>query len=559
MPNFGNSLEISWQYRHYRPLMATPQFPTARILVVDDDRSNVLLLEKILERSGYSNVLGFTDPRLVIPALKEGGADLVLLDLMMPHVDGFELMEQMRAIIPEDTFVPILVLTADVSARAKVKALSGMATDFLTKPFDAAEAMLRIRNLLWLRSLHVEQARYEQELEEIVHERTFELRSALGDLRRAQQQVIQQERMHALAVMAGGVAHDLNNALAVILGFGEFVLRDCERQPSLARNAESMKAIVTAAEDAARMVTRLREFSRPQADEVRLPVYLASLARQAVSLSEPRWRTQARANGSVIEVIADTDKVPLIEGDAAELREVLTNLIFNAVDAMPQGGRITLRTTAENGHVVLEVSDTGTGMSESVRQRCLEPFFTTKGEKGTGLGLAVVYGIVDRHCGTMDIESECRKGTTFRLRFPVTSADHGAAPGEKVAGPEHARILIVDAENTLRRILRGFLEDDGHQVTEAKTGMEALRRFAPGEFDLVITNQVLDDLPGHRVIAEIKERWAPQRVIMLTGFAADSDETGGADLVLAKPVPRDLLRNALAKVLAPIPSHSTAN
>jgi len=144
---------------------------------------------------------------------------------------------------------------------------------------------------------------------------------------------------------------------------------------------------------------------------------------QTVSLTQPKWKTQARSSGRTIEVVTNLEDVPPVTGNPSELREALTNLIFNAVDAMPEGGTITLRSHSEDQAVLCEVSDTGTGMSEDVRTRCLEPFFSTKGDKGTGLGLSMVFGTIKRHNGTLDIESAVGRGSTFRIRFPV---DNGA-------------------------------------------------------------------------------------------------------------------------------------
>ena len=218
--------------------------------------------------------------------------------------------------------------------------------------------------------------------------------------------------------MAGGIAHDFNNALSIIMGFTELLLRDAKGGLTEEAATPPLSTILAASEDAARIVHRLRGFYRTEEEEERLPIDLNQLIEQAVSWTRPRWQTTATAAGRTITVTANPGKIPCVAGDAAELREALTNLIFNAVDALPQGGAITLCTRAEADAVVLTISDNGTGMSEEVRQRCLEPFFTTKGESGTGLGLSMVFGIIRRHGGTIDIASEMGKGTTFTLRLP---------------------------------------------------------------------------------------------------------------------------------------------
>ena len=532
---------------------------SARILIVDDEPANVKLLEMMLELAGYDDFRSTTDPRDALPLFREYHPDVVLLDLSMPHLDGFEVMRQLQGFIPQDTFLPILVLTAMVGMEIKRKALASGASDFLTKPFDNLEVLLRVKNLLQSRQLHMQMQRHNEELEVAVQERTIELREALIELRGTQQQVIRQERMHALAVMAGGVAHDLNNALAVVLGFSEIVLRDCQEVPALAEDKQAMEAIITAAEDAAQMVRRLGEFTRPESDSVRQPVDLNALVKQAVVLTEPRWRTQAFAAGADIEVRTETSAVSVISADPAELREALTNLIFNAVDAMPDGGTITLRTRQEDEKVTLEVSDTGTGMDEDVRERCLEPFYTTKGEKGTGLGLAVVYGIAQRHGATMEISSEPGVGTTFIFQLPVFQDSTPRAVETLPEGVSQLlRVLVVDDQAFLREIIRQYLSQDWHEVETAASGPEALEKFEAGEFDLVITDQAMPEQPGNQLVAVIKERAPHQRVIMLTGFGAGDDvrEVTGADAILAKPVSREALRRGIAEVMQSTKPHA---
>jgi signal transduction histidine kinase len=499
----------------------------------------------------------------VISLYQEFDPDVILLDLSMPHLDGFEVMARLRALIPAESYVPILVLTAMVTSEAKRGALSAGANDFLTKPFDVTEVLLRVKNLLETRRLHVELRQHNTTLESTVKERTQELASALTKLQATQQQVIQQERLHAFGVMAGGVAHDFNNVLSIVLGYGELALGDCEGQPGREKDAESLRMIVTAAQDGARMVTRLREFHRPEGSrlEASLPVDLNVLAQQAVSLTEPLWKTQALKDGIVIKVsLAGASGLPPVLGDPAELREVLTNLIFNAVHAMPGGGTITVDTRAEAEHVILEVSDTGSGMTEEVRRRCLEPFYTTKGDKGTGLGLAMVCGIAQRHGATMDLESDIGRGTTFRFRFPAA-----AWPGTEdgAAGIEWARplkILVVDDQEYIREILTLFLAEDCHIAEAVSGGAEALERIGCESFDLLITDQAMPDMTGGQLAAAVKERAPGTRVILLTGFGAEESPGEGGDaidLVVGKPVTKEMLRQAIARVVATEPALAT--
>ena len=528
----------------------------AKILIVDDEPANVLLLKRILTRMQFANIVGITDSREVTALFKEFQPDLVLTDWLMPHVDGFALIEQIRALAGSDEYLPIIVLTADVTPQTRQRALAAGATDFLTKPFDQLNVLLRIANLLQTRLSYLKIQEQNAGLEESVRERTIELEKTLTELQTSQHQVIQQERLAALGSMAGGIAHDFNNALSVIMGFGELLLRDVEHGLTKEKATASITTILTAAEDAAKIVHRLREFHRPdEASARRLPVDLNQLIEQAISLTQPRWQTEATAAGRTITVTTELGQIPCIAGDDTELREALTNLIFNAVDALPKGGAITFRTRPEGAAVVLEISDTGTGMSEEVRLRCLEPFFTTKGKRGTGLGLSMVFGIVRRHGGTIDIFSEIGQGTTFVLRLPVASEGESVAmadPVPRLRRPLH--ILVVDDQPVLCHLVCEHLQDDFHTCETAVSGSDALKKFRAAHFDLVITDQVMAKMTGEQLAIAVKEIDPKIRVILLTGYANDStaDEpySGAIDLVLAKPLSQAALRDAFARVMA---------
>jgi signal transduction histidine kinase len=396
-------------------------FRQAKILIIDDELSNVQLLESILRRERFTNVRSTTDSRAAASLFQEFRPDLVLIDWLMPHFDGRAVLEHVRVLSSGEEYLPIVVLTADVTPEARRSALAAGATEFITKPFDGVEVVLRIGNLLRRRLAHV--SIYEQKLalEETVHQRTLNLEKAVAELRASQQQLVQAERLSALGTMASGIAHDFNNALTLIIGFGEIMLRDAERGRLTKENTiPCLQDILAAARDASTTVRQLREFSKfGDSSEVHRTVNLNKVIEQAVSFTKPKWEIQSFAEGSQVTAQVDFADIPDVLGDAGQLRDAVVNLIFNAVDAMPQGGTITLRTRAEPKYVIVQVSDTGAGMTEEVRRRCLEPFFTTKGQHGSGLGLAMVFSIVQRHMGNIDITSELGKGTTITLRLPV--------------------------------------------------------------------------------------------------------------------------------------------
>lgn len=531
-----------------------------KILIIDDEEPNVRLLGRVLKRAGFDNFVGTTDSREAAALFADFQPDIVFTDWLMPELDGCGVIEQLREMTATDDFLPIVVLTADVTMQTKKRALAAGATDFLTKPFDQLEVTLRLRNLLKARLAHLTIQRQNETLEESVRQRTIELEQALSELQRSQQQVIQQERLAALGTMAGGIAHDFNNALSIIMGYAEMMLRDAESGQNTQSPALSISTILTAAEDAARIVRRLGEFYRPlEAGEEHLPVNLNELVEQAVSLTRPRWHTAATAGGRSITVATALSEIPAITGDAAELREALTNLIFNAVDALPEGGTITLGTQREGEAVVLSISDTGTGMSEEVRQRCLEPFYTTKGQRGTGLGLSMVFGIILRHGGTIDIQSQPGQGTTFALSLPVARAEGGETPVAAAAARAPLHILLVDDQPILCELVCQHLRDDLHTVETALSGHEALEKFRAGRFDLVITDHVMAGMTGEQLAVALKEIAPRIPVILLTGYggetkAAHEGACKAIDLVVGKPLSRAALRQALAAVGQPSPA-----
>lgn len=529
-----------------RPLVS------ARILIVDDEAPNVRLLERILKRADFTNVVSTTDSRQVARIFAEFQPDLVLTDWLMPDLDGPAVIEQLGELIASDDYLPIVVLTADITPQTRQRALAIGANDFLTKPFDQAEVLLRIRNLLQARYWHVKIQEQNVALEESVRLRTIELEHALAELKGSQKQVIQQERLAALGAMAGGIAHDFNNSLCAIIGFSEILLHQARNGITGQSATKPLTMILTAAEDASQIVDRLREFYRPaQGEEHQIPIQLNKLVEQAVALTSPRWKTQSIAAGREISVKTELGQIPVMGGNGAEVREVLTNLIFNAVDAMPDGGTITLRTCCEADEVVLQISDTGTGMSEEVKARCLEPFFTTKGEKGTGLGLAMVFGIVQRHSGTIQLESRPGQGTTFTFRFPTARSQfESVASAPELANGASLYVLVVDDQPVLRQLLCEYLHSDLHRSETAENGEEALSKFREGKFDLVITDQIMAHMNGYELATELKKIRPEVPVILLTGLVDDSSQaepSDAVDLVLGKPLSRAAFRSALAR------------
>ncbi|HST31770.1 MAG TPA: response regulator, partial [Chthoniobacterales bacterium] len=238
----------------------------------------------------------------------------------------------------------------------------------------------------------------------------------------------------------------------------------------------------------------------------------------------------------------------------AELREVLTNLIFNAVDAMPGGGWLRFYTQQSGNQILLDISDTGIGMTEETVGKCLEPFFTTKGERGSGLGLTTSYGIIRRHGGNIEISSKVGQGTTFTISLPAFDEQHEAVPVRPQAQTmQSLHILVVDDHPTIREIVSSYLAQDQHIVATAANAKEALEKFQRDRFDLVITDQAMPEANGQELAASIKTLEPAEPVILLTGFAdlvkQDDDRARDVDLVLSKPARLGDLRKAIFQVM----------
>jgi len=538
---------------------------SARILIIDDQERCAAALARILERAGYAICITITDPSVAADRLEQLSPDLILLDLHMEPISGIEVLSVINEILPARSRPPVLVLTADTTPEARHEALAAGATDFLSKPLDPTEVLLRIDHILTARSLFLQCQTYSQGLERLVERRTADLQKQTQDLERTvtelretQHQVIQQERLRALGAMASGIAHDLNNGLTLIVGFGDILLSNSEKLAEQCKERTYVEQIVAAGHDAAQMVKRLREFYRPcAAREERQPVDVNALVDQSITLTNPKWQCQAEASGATIQIVKKLRPVPLVSGAPAELREVLTNLIFNAVDAMPCGGMLEFSTKADAGMACIEVADTGTGMTEETRRQCLEPFFTTKGESGSGLGLAMSYGIIRRHGGTISVSTRLNKGSTFTVKLPLSNdlLPEAVECGRRSVRP--LRVLVVDDHPAVCEIVSAYLAEDRHIVETATGAKEALKKFRADQFDVVITDWAMPNANGNELAAAIKGAMPKEPVIMLTGFAELLKETGqstaNVDLVLSKPPQLDELRRAIFAV-APVPA-----
>jgi PAS domain S-box-containing protein len=392
------------------------------------------------------------------------------------------------------------------------------------------------------------------------------LELAYEELRQTQQAVMRQEKLRVLGQMASGIGHDINNALSPAALYVELLLASDSGQSAEAKG--HLVVIQRAIDSVAQTVARMKEFySERDPQLANASVSLNRAIEQVVDLTRARWNAMPQESGVVIGVNTDlAPDLPRIIGNESEIRDALTNLILNAVDAMPKGGQITLRSRAvEPDQVQLDVADTGIGMDEATRSRCLELFFTTKGVRGSGLGLAMVYGVIERHGGEIQIESEPGGGTNVRLIFPAapTASVSSTAIRTEFRPQQPLRILVIDDDPIILKSLRDTLEMDGHCVEAADGGQRGIDAFRAASersepFAAVITDLGMPYVDGRTVANAIKSIRPQTPVILLTGWGhrmvAENDKPQNVDRVLSKPPKLAILRCALAELTTVVPT-----
>jgi PAS domain S-box-containing protein len=372
--------------------------------------------------------------------------------------------------------------------------------------------------------------------------------------RQERERAAQADKLRALGQLASGVAHDFNNALAAILGRAQLLRRSAACGGDF---AHGLDIILTAAEDAAATVRRIRSFAHQLPAEERAALDVRELLRDAVEITRTRWENDARARGLDYEVTVECERECELRthGNASELREVFVNLIVNAIDAMPEGGRVGIRCRPAGGRVQMLFTDTGAGMTEEVRARIFEPFFTTKGVHGTGLGLFVSYGIVERHAGRISASSEPGRGTTFTVELPHAEdsarASAGEPPRDKTARVRALSVLVVDDEEAVRWTLAEMVEALGHSVRTADCGRAALEALEASEFDVVFTDLSMPEMDGWEVARAVRKRSPLTSIAVVTGYGRDAARTQGdapADMVIGKPFDFTQVEEALAQL-----------
>jgi two-component system, cell cycle sensor histidine kinase and response regulator CckA len=482
-----------------------------RILVVDDEIRMCESLDILLSSRGYE-IQCFTDGRNALSYIHDQGCDLVLLDLMMPEMDGFTVLARIKESFPD---VQVIIMTAQGSAEYAVAALKGGADDYLCKPFAMDELIKRIQNSLKTRRLSKENALIE------------------GKLAMTEAQLRQAQKMEAIGTLAGGIAHDFNNILMGIQGHLSLMLFQIDAAHPFHPRLMTLEKLV---ESGSKLTSQLLGYARKGRYEVK-PVDLNSIIEENVE-------TFKRMRKDVLFIFDFATDLSLVEADTGQMEQILMNIFVNAADAMPGGGEIIVRTENKEiqtlpvlpfsmkpgRYVLLTISDMGVGMDEATRERIFEPFFTTKEMgRGTGLGLASVYGIVKGHDGYIDVESEPNKGTTFRIYFPVS--EQPAAMESKPSIEDVLRgvetVLFVDDEDEIVKVSKSLLEVMGYRVLTARNGQEALQiyRQQRDAIDIVLLDMIMPGMNGERVHEKLKEINPDVRILLLSGYSKDREAT----------------------------------
>ncbi|MBI9108382.1 MAG: response regulator [Spirochaetales bacterium] len=642
----------------------------ARVLVVDDEKSIRITLREFLQNEGYDvQIAG--DAIEALRILKTEEFDVVLSDLIMPKLTGVELLAQIQM---NSSNVKVIIMTGEPTADTAAKALRNGAFDYLVKPINKESVLKVVASAFGLKSLEDENRRYREGLEQLVEDRTRELKQSgekyqsiveniglgialispemeilelnnqvrewfpnidpgekpicyrafndppreifcddcpadrtrldgqvhesitiyptaggnrqyrissspimneKGEIKAVivimedmtvrltlEAQLRQAQKLEAMGTLASGIAHDINNTLAPITLYTDALLESEENLSERARRF--LTTIKQAAGDIESTIGRLSTFYKKDGGGLLIkPVDLHDLFQQVIDMTRPRWKDLLQKSGKTIEMKIDIpEHSPVFSGIESEIREALVNLVLNAVDAMPGGGIVTLRAVENEENVILEIEDTGTGMNDEQKSKCLEPFFTTKGDSGSGLGLAMVFGTMRRHHGEIEIDSEEGRGTTIRLIFPQLKSGNGAQATELVPNNlPPLRILCIDDEPAVREALKEILEMDNHQVVVAGNGMEGVKAVEEttrelNDFDVIITDLGMPDMDGWEVAERIKKLRPDTPVFLLSGwgnFIDDSKkEVQLVDGIMGKPPQIAEIRKALQKVFSPI-------
>jgi len=523
----------------------------ATILLVDDNPSNLSVLIDLLDQSNL-NILVAVNGKQGIKHAKLGKPDMILLDIMMPGIDGFETCRILKE-NEETKDIPVIFLTALTETEYKVKGFSLGAVDFITKPFQREEVLARIKTHITL----------QQQKKEVL-KLNKNLKKEIKRIKELEEQLRQSQKMEAIGTLAGGIAHDFNNILFPILGYTEIMMD--EYLPD-SDGWQNLNEILIATYRARELVNQILTFSRKTSVSLK-PLKIHLIIKEALKLMRSSIPT-------TIEIRQDIEETSPVMADPTQIHQVIINLCTNAFHAMKETGGVLevsfkesksgpepdlpLSKFSAESYAVLSVSDIGTGMDKNVLSKIFDPYFTTKGiGEGTGLGLAVVDGIIREHKGKIIVKSDPGKGSVFQVFLPVVMAkiekDDIKTSEPCIGGNE--KIMVVDDEPQIANVLKIMLEKLGYDVTIKTGSRDALEAFRlnPGNLDLIITDMTMPDMTGIELAEEIFRIRPDLPLILATGYSEFvSKETAGLYGIkefIMKPVVRDELAATIRRIFA---------
>jgi diguanylate cyclase (GGDEF)-like protein len=494
------------------------------VLLVDDSPLMVEMLGSILQSVGLT-VLEAHDGEQAITVARLHRPDCVLLDLGIPGVDGFETCRQIKAIF-RDSHVPVILITSEKALASQLQGYESGADDHVTKPVVREHLIAKVHAQLRVKSLH------------------DRLRAANAKLKQAQRTLMRAERLKAIGQMAAGLAHDFNNLLSSILGHAQVLQAKVDSPETL----RGLQAIEQVAQEGASTIKRLTQFAhRPAQAEECVRIDVADVLEDCRQMTRIHWKDEAEIRNVRYQVEMKVEPGLTVRACHSDLREVFTNLIVNALEAMPRGGTLTLAASRHGqSEILVEVQDTGTGITPDLQRQIFDPFFTTKPDTGAGLGLSIAYGIVARLQGRIDVVSRVGSGSTFRVVLPADVGTPVAAPvpvvTEATCASTHdgVSVLIIDDEPHIREVFTEILTDEGYAVAAEVDGESGLAKFRQSPADVVLTDLGMPGLSGWEVARQVRRLRPETKIILTSGWGmdleTDSPEQGIVDAVLPKPV-----------------------
>lgn len=524
----------------------------ANILIVDDQEANIDVLEGFLEMQGYSNLKTTTDPREVFSLLDSFRPDLILLDLSMPHMNGFEVMERLKEIVPEHTYLPILVLTADITKEAKIRALSDGASDFLTKPFDLLEVGLRIKNLLHTSYLQQQLQNHNQILDEKVKQRTRELQQKNQELTLAKEKAEAGDRLKTSFI--NNISHEIRTPLNGIMGFAQILtdptLSEEEKRDYLNILNESSERLINT-------VMNFMEISMISSGNQEVNNKDFTLSKFIYTVADHfRIRCEDKKLALIPEIPAGAEEIRLFT-DKELLFKIFRNLMDNAIRFTTRGS-VTLGFEVTEEEVVFFVRDTGKGISDEHKQSIFKSFMQednsyTRDYEGCGLGLSIATGLIELLGGKIWLDSEKGTGSTFYFSLPNSQVIIQPLVVRQEQNKKAVKTILVAEDDEINFIYTNVLiKGSTTKVLHAWNGEEAVRMSKENpDIFAVLLDLKMPVMDGFEAARQIREFRRELPILAVTAFSGGDErqraKEAGCDEFITKPIQKEILMEKLAR------------